>query len=346
MGQGFSQIQCTAPINIVRNLQTERICKLKCSYQFNYTPTTLSIWNEGMFLCLGVDEVATPPVVYNDDNYHVVTTFLVAPGLHAYNGAAPVAELILWHTNTTNTKQLFVCIPIKVSSTTTADCATFFDLIMNEVAATAPSDGKHTVYNNTTLTLNKFVPNAPYYSYSGSSLLVMGVLGGKCYKATPGSGYTWDNPDVDYLVFHNDDAITMSPQALTILQQVIPKPLNITAVDEKLNSGGIYYNPDGPIAQNTGEIYIDCQPTGADGEILVAARQDSGGLLDNAMLKKLWNFTFMKILIGGLIMIFIWVMSMKVINGIAANSARMAGGAGLKGGACLKGAGISVASIS
>jgi hypothetical protein len=337
MGQGFSQIQCTAPINIVRNLQTEKICKLKCSYQFNYTPTTLSIWNEGMFLCLGVDEVATPPVVYNDDNYNVITAFLVAPGLHTYNGVAPAAELILWHMNTTNTKQIFVCIPIKVSSTTTADCATFFDLIMNQVAQTAPADGQHTVYNNTSLTFNKFVPMTPYHSYTGSSLLWMGILEGKCYKGDDdGSNANWKFPDADYLVFHDDDAITMSPQAMAILKQVIPKPLNITAVDEKLNPGGVFYNPNGPIVQSDGQIYIDCQPTGADGEVLVAARQDSGGLLDNAMLKKLWNFTFMKIIIGGLVMLFIWVIAMKVINGIASNSARMAGGAGA-GGSGMKG---------
>jgi hypothetical protein len=328
MGQGFSQIQCTAPINIVRNLQTEKICKLKCSYQFNYTPTTLSIWNEGMFLCLGVDEVATPPVVYNDDNYNIITTFLVSPGLHTYNGTAPAAELILWHMNTTFTKELFVCIPIKVSSTSTEDCATFFDLIMNEVSQTAPSDGQRTTYNNTSLTFNKFVPMAPYHSYTGSSLLWMGILEGKCYKGDEGgSNANWKDPVSDYLVFHGEDAITISPQALAILKQVIPKPLNITAVDEKLNPGGVFYNPNGPIQQSDGQIYIDCQPTGADGEVLVAARQDSGGLLDNEMLKKLWNFTFMKIIIGAIVMIFLWVVSMKVINGIASNSARMAGGA-------------------
>ena len=329
MGQGWSQIQCTAPLNIVRNLQTEKICKLKCSYQFNYAPTTLSIWNEGMFLCLGVDGVATPPVIYNDDNYNVITTFIVSPSIHTYNGQKTDAELIMWHMSTDNTKQLFVCVPIKASSTSTADSSIFLDLIMQEVTATAPADDQHTIYHNVTFSFNKFVPMAPYFSYSGDNLLLTTLLGGKCYKKDNGQDVS---PEVDYLVYHTDDAITMSPQTLAALQKVIPKPLNVPTVDESLNPGGLFYNPNGPINQSAGEIYIDCQPTGSDGEILVAARLDGGGLLNNAMMKKIWNFTFMKIIIGAIVMLLIWKFSMKAINGIAANSARMAGGKAMAGG--------------
>ena len=329
MGQGWSQTQCTAPINIVRNLQTEKICKLKCSYQFNYTPTTLSIWNEGMFLCLGVDEVATPPVIYNDDNYNLLTTFLVSPSIHTYNDKAADAELIMWHMNTSNTKQLFVCVPIKASSTTTADSAMFLDLIMQEVAATAPTDGQHTIYHNVTFSFNKFVPMRPYFSYAGDNILLTTLLGGKCYRQDNGQVVA---PDVDYLVYHTDDAITISPQALESLKKVLPKPLNVPAVDQSLNPGGVFYNPNGPISQSSGEIYIYCQPTGADGEILVAARLDSGGVLNNELMKKVANFTFVKIIIGALVMILIWKLSTKMITGIAANSARMAGGASAAGG--------------
>ena len=67
----IQQIGCTSPINIVKNLQTEKICKLKCSYQFNYTPTTLTIWNADMMLFMETDEVAIAPVIYNDEYYNV-----------------------------------------------------------------------------------------------------------------------------------------------------------------------------------------------------------------------------------------------------------------------------------
>ena len=45
-------MSCTAPLNIVRNLQTEKLCKLKCSYQFKYAPTNLQITNVGNYLLL------------------------------------------------------------------------------------------------------------------------------------------------------------------------------------------------------------------------------------------------------------------------------------------------------
>jgi hypothetical protein len=335
MGIGYSQMQCTAPLNIVKNLQTAQICKLKCSYQFTYTPTSLSIWNEGMFLFFGVDDVAIPPVIYNDTNYNVISAILVSPSLHTYNGSTTDAELIIWHMDSTFGKQLMVCVPIKANSETTADCATFFDLIMQEVTQTAPGTNQHTIYSNPTFSLQPFVPMKPYYSYTGSNLLLSTLLGGKCYKDDKGNSA---DTGADYLVYHIDNAIAMSPTALAALKKVIPKPLNVVSVDEKLNPGGLYYNPNGPVKLNSGEIYIDCQPTGSDGEVIVTSRKDTGGMLDNAMLKKIWNFTFMKILIGAMVMLIIWKMAMKLINGIASSSARMAGGAGT-GGAGAGGAG-------
>jgi len=338
MGQGYSQMQCTAPLNIVKNLQTEKICKLKCSYQFTYAPTTLSIWNEGMVLVLGVDDVAQPPVIYNDENYMVISAFLVSPSIHTFNGQKADAELIIWHISISGngSNQLMVCIPIKASSETTADSATFFDLILQTVVQTAPSQGQHTIYHNPTFSFQPFVPMKPYYSYRGSNLLLSTLLGGKCYLEDS-TGKTND-PGVDYLVYHADNAITMSMPTLAALQKVIPVPVPLVAVDEKLNPDGIFYNPSGPVKLNSGEIYIDCQPTGSDGEIIVASRKDTGGMLDNEMLKKVWNFTFMKILIGAMVMIIVWKVAMKLINGIAKSSARMAGGAGT-GGAGTGGAG-------
>ena len=331
----MQQIGCTSPINIVKNLQTEKICKLKCSYQFNYTPTTLSIWNADLMLFMEADQVAVAPVIYNDEYYNVEAVLLMTPSIHTYNGKKADAELIIFHMNVTFTKKLMVCIPIKVSSTSTTDAAMYFDLIMTTVKETAPSVGRHTIFNNQTFSLNKFVPMAPYYSYTGANLLWNPLFRGKCYgmKKEPdqygrGGGIEPIAGEVDYIVFHIDDAITMSPTALKALRQVIPHPTYIRSIDASENPGGLYYNPNGPIPQSNGEIYIDCQPTGDDGEILVAARLDSAGMLNNQMLKKIWSFTFMKMLIGVIIMLLLWKLSLKAINGIAANSARMAGGGG------------------
>lgn len=333
----MQQIGCTSPIDIVKNKQTDKICKLKCSYQFNYAPTTLSIWNADMMLFMEPDDVAIAPVIYNDEYYNVEAVLLMSPSVHTFNGNKAHAELIIFHMNVTFTKKLMVCIPIKRSSTSTTDATTHLDLIMNEVVQTAPSPGQHTVYTNPTFTLNKFVPMAPYFSYTGANLLWNPLFGGKCYgmKTEPdqfGRGEHIEPlaSDIDYIVFHLDDAISMSPQALRGLRQVIPYPTNIVSIDQNQNPGGLYYNPNGPIPQSKGEIYIDCQPTGDDGEILVAARMDSSGLMDNQMIKKLLNFTFLKLIVGALVMLLIWKFAIKAVNGIAANSARTAGGGGGK----------------
>ncbi len=334
----MQQIGCTSPIDIVKNLQTEKICKLKCSYQFNYTPTSLSIWNADLTLFMETDDVAIAPVIYNDEYYNVEAVLLMAPSVHTFNGSKADAELIIFHMNTTFTKKLMVCVPIKASSTSTNDATTYFDLIMNEVIQTAPGPGQHTVYTNPTFTLNKFVPMAPYFSYTGANLLWNPLFGGKCYgmpKQTDqfgqGGGIEPLASDIDYIVFHIDDAIKMSPQALKSLKKVIPYPTGIVSIDQSQNPGGLYYNPNGPVPQSQGEIYIDCRPTGDDGEILVAARIDSSGLLNNQMIKKIMNFTFLKLIVGALVMLLIWKLAIKSVNGIAANSSRMAGG-GIKTG--------------
>jgi len=289
-----------------------------------------------------VDEVAIPPVIYNDENYNVEIVFLVQPSIHTFNGKHTDAELLIFHMNTRGTKKLMVCIPIVQSSTSTSDSSNFFDLIMSEISQTAPAPWQHTIYHNATFSLSKFVPMKPYYSYTGANLLWNFFLAGKCYsvpKWDPKTDTFDDNKieplasDIDYIVFHMDDAIHMSPQALTMLKKVIPNSNPIKTISARQNPGGVFYNPNGPVPQSAGEIYIDCQPTGSDGELLVTARQDSGGLLDNQMLKKIWNYTFMKMIVGAILMLVLWKVANKIINGIAVNSARMSGGGkGMRGG--------------
>ena len=244
----------SAPIIIVKNTQADKICNLKCSYKFDYAPTNLQIKNMGTYLRWKVDEVSTPPVVYNDDFYNVLEARLYWKSLHAYlnnsttNPVYADAELVIVHLNRKNTSQLLVCIPITQSSTTTADSAMFFDFILTEVARTAPSKGKQTSYNKSTFSLDKFVPKKPFYSYNGT--------------------FPWPTGDelVDYIVFDKEDAITMSTNAYAVLKKVTRKS-DITALSIATSGAELFYNPTGPIPPNAGEIYIDCQPTGDDGEI-------------------------------------------------------------------------------
>lgn len=307
----------SAPLIIVKNTQADKICNLKCSYQFDYVPTNLQIKNMGDYLQWKVDEVSTPPVIYNDDFYNVLEARLYWKSIHAYlndSTSEPIyadAELVIVHLNRKSTKQLLVCIPIANSSTTTAESAYFFDHILTEVARTAPSKGHQTSYNKSTFSLDKFVPNKPFYSYNGT--------------------LPWppENGSIDYIVFDKEDAITMSPNAYNVFKKVI-RENEIDAISDTVVKSEIFYNPNGPISPTAGEIYIDCQPTGDDGEILVPAKLDSGGILDNELLKRMWNFTIVKIFIGALVMIILWVLASKILNSIAKSASKVDAGRAIK----------------
>jgi carbonic anhydrase len=293
----------SSPIDLSALITNGNICSLKCSYSFTYAPTNLQIKNQGTYLSLQVDATTAPPVIYNDQNYNVQEVRLYQPSLHTYAGGTHAdAELIIAHTNNMSTKKLMVCIPIKQSSTSTSDSTYFFDKLLTEVQNTANSQGQQTVYDNPTFSLAKFVPMTPYYSYNGT--------------------LPWQpfNDVYDYIVFKIEDAIHMSTEAYKVFQAVTVNS-NIVTVT---NPYDVFYNSAGPVPANKGEIYIDCQPTGDDGEILVPAKIDAGGLLQNNVLQKLFNYTLVKIFIGALIMLIIWKLAMKVINGIAEHSAKAA----------------------
>jgi carbonic anhydrase len=290
----------TAPINITKN--TDNVCTLKCSYTFGYGTTNLMIQNNADNLSWLVDDTNIAPVTYNDKSYNVREVRLYYPSLHTYVGQKADAELIISHTNTMSTANLLVCIPVKVSSSSTAECVAYFDLILAEVAKTAPTLGTQTVLNLPTFSLDKFVPMKPYYSYTGTL------------------PYSPCNGEYDYVVYNIDNAINISPSAFDVLQQVTGQQ---TTTISQTNENGLFYNANGPVPPTHGEIFIDCQPTGADGEILVQVKPASGGILNNNMFKKIVSYTLFKIFIGALIMLVIWRLASKAIKGIATKTNQM-----------------------
>lgn len=288
-----------APLILKKDIQGDNICKLKCSFKYDYAPTSLIVYNMGVTIWLKTNEVSIPPVIYNDEFYNVNMVMLSGSwhsfGTKEKNEKAD-AELVIMHTSRNSNKRLNVCVPIIKSNTTTDDSATFLDYILAEVKRTAPSSGQSTIYNNTTFTLNKFIPSKPFYSYYSND---------------------WE---VDMIVFDIKDSITMSVNSYNACKSLLQGFKSRISHPMTNNEGGVFYNPDGPKPPNTGEIYIDCQPTGDDGEILVPAKLSSGGVLDNELLKRMWNFTILKIFIGGLVMVLLWHLATKILKGFASKT--------------------------
>ena len=102
------------------------------------------------------------------------------------------------------------------------------------------------VLGNAVWNLNDWVPEKPYFSYSGSA------------PYSPCTG------GFDYVVFNRYDAATIHPDALAKLR----KNIAASGIGTKPNK---FYNSTGPARQGLesigdDDIYISCQPTGSSEE--------------------------------------------------------------------------------
>ena len=309
----------TAPVNIVNN--PEFICDLKCEYSFKYPLTSLNVANRGDYLSLKTDPANSPPVTFNANKYGVTEMRIYQPSLHTYSGKPAAAELIILHSGVVSQGNLLVCVPIVLgsSSTSNPDSASLLDLIISEVAKTATSAGSKTSVNIPSFTIDKFVPVKPYFSYSGTL------------------PYSPCNGEYDYVVYSQDNGAFLSITALafTSLQQII----SANSYTRQSNSAGVFYNKNGPTnsaGSGKGDIYMECLPTGSEGEALVPLTRNSAELFNGASVKQfiVTNSWIFKILVGVLIVFVL----LKVGGYLVKMTEQNAGGATLHGGAtCLKG---------
>ena len=278
----------TAPVNIENN--PELICDLKCEYSFQYPPnSSLNLANRGDYLSLKTDPANTPPVTFNANKYDISEMRLYQPSLHAYRGKSAAAELIIVHSGVSSQGNLLVCVPIVLGSASTSnpDSASLLDLIIAEVAKTANSAGSKTSVNISSFSVNKLVPVKPYFSYSGT------------LPYSPCSG------QYDYVVYSQDNGafLSITGPAYTALQKMI----SANSYSRQQNQGGVYYNKNGPTNQagGKGDIYIECLPTGSEGETLVPLTKNSEELFNTETIKQFFtnNSWMIKVLVGLVIII-------------------------------------------
>ena len=291
----------TFPINITVNKDAK--CNLQCNYSFSYPPTSLKIQRRSDRIMLSTDETIQPPVIYNNRNYNISNVLLFRPSLHKFAGISADAEMLIVHTSTNSPNMLMVCVPITKSSTSTTDATMFLDLIGTEISRTGTGSDGETVFNSPTFTLNKFVPMKPYVSYTGGEY----------------------NTIFDVIVFQKENAVYISAVTFDVLTSSNngSNPLwmaHSTPVVNKSVTPAIFYNNTGPVVRTgTGDsIYISCQPTGEDGEILTKAiPNNSSQMIDRLSIKEATNNIGLKIIIGISLMILIWKLSMKIFRGLS-----------------------------
>jgi carbonic anhydrase len=310
----------TAPVNIINN--QNNICDLKCEYSFDYTQTSLNVFNKGEYLSLKPDKSNTPPVIYNANKYDVQEMRLYKPSLHAYNGKKADAELIVIHNNVSGiaSGNLLVCVPIeKNASTSNPDSLSLFDKIISEVKNTAPSKDTETVVNISSFSIDKFIPIKPYFSYSGTL------------------PYSPCNGEHDYVVFSKDNnaVLAISVASYNTLNKIITS----NGYASNKNKKGVFYNGNGPSPLSgsiKGDIYMECLPTGSDGEQLVPLEQTSTQMFNTESFLQFFKSGSLvfQILLGLCLFIILWKLFSLLISSFKSSRETSGGGANpLMGGA-------------
>lgn len=232
----------TSPIDIVK--MNSKKCNLKCDFSFDYKYTSVRVTNKDEYFLYTFDRENISPVIFNNEKYNVDSMRLYQPSLHTYNGKNTDAEILIIHNHVLTNNNLIVCIPIKNNSSSQSQ----LDLLINQSSQMANkknSSAKLTINN---FSLKSFVPKKPFFFYNGTL------------------PYVPCNGIINYIVYDINDSLSILNNSYNNLKTIISKN-NITSIKGK----NVYYNKNGPNKNNLGdEIYIDCQPTGDNGEILIS----------------------------------------------------------------------------
>lgn len=137
---------------------TDNKCDLKCSFNFNYTVTTVTslITPNQIMLKLGTPSIK--PVKFNDIEYVPTEIYLTYPSITLYNGVKADAEIIIGH-RADSDKPLIVKIPIATSSVTKPF---ILEDVINRNAILLPKDAYGDI-SSINFNLEDIVPKGPFY---------------------------------------------------------------------------------------------------------------------------------------------------------------------------------------
>jgi hypothetical protein len=200
-------------------------------------------------LKLSYDATTSPAVTFNKEGYNVREINIYAPSIHTYNGSTADAEMLIIHDGAG--KKLIVSLPL-VQSSSAANSAKILDEIITKYSSTfdKTKTNDSQLVNVSNYNLENFIPGAPYFFYMG------------------GAPFSPCDGQYSFIVFDKTKSpVTINSATLAKLTGMIV-PSGITSVSRS----DYYYNSSGPNVKpgsgNKDEIYIECNPTGEDGEIL------------------------------------------------------------------------------
>ena len=211
--------------------------------------------------------MTTAPVKYNSTAYSVIEIRIYHPSIHKFNGVNTEGELVIVHgkcePNETSgcSPSLFVCIPLVQKSSFNSTIST----IIQEGFQQAPGKNEHGTVNTLPrpFNINNILPRSnvkgetvPFYSYRGTSPLDCKVR------------------NTDIILYNKTHALGISKGAVNALKKV---KNSIITYNENRSPMDVFVNTAGAISSITtssNDIYIDCQPTDSEGNLLVSADEN------------------------------------------------------------------------
>ena len=262
-----------ATMNISRQ-SISGICNTKCNLSFNYPESNCTASNHGSLIKLTYDNGTSPPVKYNNNDYNVEGVFIFSPSRHLYNGQQLPGEIAISHISTNGAPNLTIFVPIMVSETSD----TMLEEIINQVATGAANSGESTTIK-TDYTLNNIVPTKPFFNY------------------------TFNNGEV--IVYGLITAANLNRTTIQTLRNLV------TASPMILEGPKLFVNTTGPNKKtNSGEIYIDCKPTGSSEETTEVTEEKSDPVSYSFTLEELLkNPIFLFLISGSLFILLIFLFS-------------------------------------
>ena len=307
--------KASSPVNIVTNVGS---CELKCHYSYNYPHVWLSAYNRGEYLeyevnADGSQQSTHSPVNYNNNWYEVSGLRIYAPSFHQYGGKRAEAEIMIFHRGVTDGTPLVVTVPIHDGGSiggVTTDLDTMID-----TAVTLPTEGFSRggggvpVHLNG-FTLNNVVSQKPFYSYTGTLPFSPPTCG----------------QDVNFVVFGLDHAMSVTSSTVETLRKHVSDPM----YPIRPTNGRLFFNSGGAVHGDNNihdGIYIDCQPTGQEGDTLVSTKVGTGKSWVNMKASRSVFEVSAQLLVGALIMGAVWVLGNKIVNKFRTVSTNSVGGA-------------------
>jgi len=233
-------MSCKVPINIVR--QQTNTCNLKCKLWYNYGNSSCLLRNAKDQLIITYD--GKSDVMFNSVPYTPNEIRIFKPSIHSYDGVYAEAELIIAHSGGRN--GLLICIPITIAETNSNKGTT----LVEDIIKNTTSSSEAMTLNIQDLNANSLIPKSSYFSYVGP------MPYGTCQP----------NQNAQYVVFHHKHgSITVGKETIDNLGNLIHDAYI------PIHEGKSFFNEKGTIENGfagDGQIYIDCQPTDEDAEVV------------------------------------------------------------------------------